>query len=130
MASSAATFRAPGLRQLQRDLRELGDGLGDLKDANAEAARIVAHEAERRAPKRTGRLAARIRGNRAAGRATVSAGGATVPYAGPIHYGWPAHHITANPFVIDAAQATEDVWLPLYEHNIEQLVDHVAGRTY
>jgi len=120
-----------GLRKLRRDLRALGDDLGDLKDANASTAQVVATEAARRAPTgRTGRLAGSGRGNRAAGRATVSFGGAKVPYAGPIHYGWPARGIEPQPFVTDAAVATEPIWLPAYLAAVDQAVEHVAGRTY
>lgn len=119
-----------GLRPLVRDLRKLGDGLDDLKDANAEVAGFIAGKAAGRAPRASGRLSQSGRGNRAAGKATVSFGGARVPYAGPIHWGWPGHGIAAQPFVVEAAQATEGQWLPLYERNIEQLVDKIAGRTY
>lgn len=129
-SSQGTTIRVRGLGRLRRDLRKLGDDLGDLKDANAGAAALVATEAARRAPKRTGRLAASVRGNRAAGKATVAAGGARLAYAGPIHYGWPAHRITAAPFVTDAATATEPLWLPLYGAALDQLVDRVAGTTY
>lgn len=124
------TVRADGLRQLQRDLRELGDDLSDLKDANARVAELVSAEASRRAPKGpTGRLAASVRGNRAAGRATVQAGRASVPYAGPIHYGWPAHGIAAQPFVTDAAQALESEWTAEYLDAVEAELDKLR-RTY
>lgn len=130
MGDASVRVDVDGLRRLRKDLRAMGDDLSDVKDANAGAARVVADDAARRAPKRTGRLAASIRGNRAASRATVSAGGARLPYGGPIHYGWPGHGIEPHPFITDAAQATEATWLPLYEHHIEQAVDKVAGRTY
>lgn len=130
MSDDSVSVRVDGLRRLRSDLRKMGSDLSDLKDANAAVAQLVAAEAGRRAPRRTGRLAASVRGNRALSRATVAAGGARLPYAGPIHYGWPAHGIAANPFVSDAAQATESAWLPLYEAGIEQAVDAVAGRTY
>lgn len=127
----SVSVHVDGVRQLRRDLRKLGDDLADVKDANAAAAALVAAEAARRAPRgKTGRLAASVRGNRAASRATVSAGRASVPYAGPIHYGWPAHHIEAQPFVTDAAQDTQPLWLPLYEQGINRAVDKLAGRTY
>jgi hypothetical protein len=123
VTSSHVTVRAEGLRRLRADLKQLGDDLGDLKDANARAAQLVATAAAARAPRRTGRLAGSVRGNRAAGRATVVAGRASVPYAGPIHYGWPAHGIEPHPFVIDAAQATEAEWLGLYLEDIDQQLD-------
>lgn len=116
-----------GLRALRARLRRMGDDLADLKAANAAAAGLVAAAAAARAPRRSGRLAGSLRGNRALGRATISAGGARLPYAGPIHYGWPAHGIAAQPFISDAATATESQWLPLYAAAVDQAVDKVAG---
>lgn len=115
-----------GLRELRRNLRQLGDDAADLKDANAETAQVVAAAAVARAPKRTGRLAQSVKGNRAVGRATVKAGAARVPYAGPIHWGWPARHITGQPFVVEAAEDTEPTWLPAYETAIAALVERAS----
>lgn len=128
--ASGTFLRVEGARGLRRDLRALGDDLADLKDANAGAAAIVAAAASARAPRRTGRLAASVRGNRAVGRARVNAGGAAVPYAGPIHFGWPRRHIEAQPFVYDAAQATEPIWRAAYEQAVERALDRVRGKTY
>lgn len=124
------SIRVEGLGRLRRDLRRLGGDVDDLKDANAAAARLVAAEAARRAPRVSGKLAGTLRGNRAAGKATVAAGRASVPYAGPIHWGWAARGIEANPFVVDAAQATESTWLPLYDANLQDLTDRINGRSY
>ena len=126
-ADSSVTVRIDGLTGLRRKLREAGDDLADLKDANASVAQLVAAAAASRAPRSSGALAGSVRGNRAAGKATVNAGGARVPYAGPIHYGWPAHGIEPHPFVIDAAQGTEAQWLPIYQEAIDQAVDRVGG---
>lgn len=115
-----------GLPQLRRQLRQFAGDVSDLKDANTEAAAIVASAAAARAPKRTGRLAASIRGNRAVGRAQVRGGGARVPYAGPIHWGWPVRHITPQPFVVDAAQATEHVWMAAYETQLHKAIDRIT----
>lgn len=121
------TVRVDGLRKLRRELREFAGNCDDLKAANAAAAQIVATAAAAGAPRRSGRLAASVRGNRAVSRAQVRAGGAALPYAGPIHYGWPAHNITAQPFVTDAAQRTEPTWRAAYEAGVQQAVDNVAG---
>lgn len=123
----AAQVRVEGLPQLRRQLRQLQGNVDDLKAANAAVAAFVAAAAASRAPKRTGRLAASVRGNKAVGRAQVRGGGARVPYAGPIHWGWPARGIEGRPFVVDAAQATEPTWLPMYERAVQQAVDKVGG---
>jgi hypothetical protein len=64
---------------------------------------------------------------RQARRARVVAGRASVPYAPPIHWGWPARNIAAQPFVSQAAQATESQWLPVYLHDVQQALDRVKG---
>lgn len=124
------TVEVPGLSRLRRDLRAAGDDLADLKDASAQASQLVATEAGRRAPRRTGRLAGSGRGSRAAGRATVTFGGTRVPYAGVIHYGWAARGIAAQPFVIDAATDTQPQWLAFYAAGVEQALDRLDGATY
>jgi hypothetical protein len=123
----APNVQIDGLPRLRRALREAGAGLDDLKDANAAAGALVAGAAAARAPRRSGRLAASIRSNRAAGRASVLAGGAAVPYAGPIHWGWEARGIEAQPFATEAAAATEPTWLAIYEHDIQRVLDTVNG---
>jgi hypothetical protein len=124
--AQGAVVKLEGGRQLRRRLRAIADGANDLKDANAQVAALVAAEAARAAPRRTGRLAGTLRGNRAASRAIVSAGRASVPYAGPIHWGWPARRITANPFVWDTAQRTQSTWLPIYSTALQRLLDKPA----
>lgn len=120
--------RVDGLRRLQRELRAAGDDLSDLKAANAKAAGIVASDAGRRAPRgATGRLAGSGRPGRTAGRAVVKFGSAAVPYAGPIHWGWPARGIDAQPFVLEAAEATRPEWLDAYADELQELADRVGG---
>lgn len=123
----AAQVVVDGLRPLRRALRALALDVDDLKAANQAVSTLVANAAAARAPRRSGRLAASVRGSRALSRATVRAGGAALPYAGPVHYGWPAHGIEPNPFVVDAAQDTETVWLAAYEIEIARAVDRIGG---
>lgn len=125
--AAGADVRVEGRRELARALRQMTGDVSDLKAANAAAAATVAAAAAARAPRRTGALAASVRGNKAVSRATVMAGGARLPYAGPIHYGWPARGIEPRPFVTEAAQATEAVWLAAYERAITEAVDRAAA---
>lgn len=121
----SAQVTVENLPEVRRQLRAFQGDVEDLKDANAAAAETVAAAAAGRAPRRTGRLAGSGRGNRAAGRATVIFGGAAVPYAGPVHWGWPARGIEGDPFVVEAAQETESSWLPVYEQAVAQAVDKI-----
>lgn len=116
-----------GLDRMQRSMVRAAGRLDDLKVANAAAARIVAEAAALAAPRRTGRLAASIRGSRAVGSAVIRAGGARVPYAQPIHWGWAARHISANPFISRAAQATESQWTAYYQDAVQRVLDDIEG---
>lgn len=116
-----------GAAALRRSLARAGAAAEDLKAANATAAQVVAAAAAERAPRRSGALTATVRGNRAKGSAVVRAGGAKVPYAAPIHWGWPSRGIAPNTFVTDAAIATEPVWLPAYIADLQAILDKVKG---
>lgn len=119
--------RVEGLATLTRTMRKAGEDLGDLKDANARAAAIVISAAAGMAPRRSGRLAGTLRSSRVAGRARILAGRASVPYGPPIHWGWPARGIRAQPFISEAARATEGTWLPLYLADVQSALDKVRG---
>jgi hypothetical protein len=123
----SAVVEVDGVRELRRSLKRAGDDLGDLKDANAEVAGMVAGRASSLAPRVSGRLAGSVRGNRAAASAVVKVGGASLPYAGPVHWGWPARHIAANPFAVNAAHDTEPAWTATYLDAIERIVGKVRG---
>lgn len=90
-------IRVDGVEELERKLALAGMRLNDLdfQAISAEATRL----AQSFVPKRTGRLAASIRGNKSKNRAVVKAGGARLPYAAPINYGWPAHNIEPSEFM-------------------------------
>lgn len=85
----AGGIRVTGLNEVLRSLRNLGIGLDELRPAFQKIAEKGAELARGFAPKVTGRLAGSTRGNRAVRRATVTSGrGGSVPYAGPVNYGW------------------------------------------
>lgn len=120
-------LKVEGAKQLRAALKAAGEDLTDLKDVNAEVAALVAQAAAARAPHRTGRLASTVRGNRAAGRATVQAGRAAVPYAGPIHWGWPRRRIAAQPWVAQTAQDLEPRWVEIFTNGVQTLLDRITG---
>lgn len=123
--TDGVVIEARGAAELQRTLRKASDDLGNLSGVNQSAGSMVAAAARGRAPHRSGALAASIRASRvAAGSVTVVAG---VPYAGPIHWGWPARNIAARPFLSDAATSTESAWVALYEAELNRVIDRVEG---
>jgi hypothetical protein len=114
-----------GARQLRATMKRAGDDLGDLVDVHGEISRLVV--ASTRAPRRSGRLAGTVRGSGTKTVATVRAGRSSVPYAGPIHYGWPARHIAPSPFLTDAAHGTEPAWRAMYLDAVEKILARVKG---
>lgn len=119
--------RVEGLDNLVRTMNRAKVDISELKEAHRAAGEIVAREAGARAPRRSGKLAGTLRASKQARRAQVLLGRTSVPYAGPIHWGWPARGIAANPFVSEAAQHTEPVWLPLYLKDMQHALDKVRG---
>ena len=117
-----------GARELRRTLKAAGDDLSDLTKVNATISRYVAMRAAAMSPRKSGRLAGSLRGSQAKASATVRAGGARIPYAGVIHYGWPGHHIRAQPFLVDAAHQTEPTWTKYYLAEVERIIGHIHGK--
>jgi hypothetical protein len=125
--AGTGSVKIEGARELRRTLKRAGVNLDDLKDANQAAGNIVAAAGRTSAPRRAGRLGNSVRASRAAASATVRAGGAAVPYAGVIHWGWPAHHIGAQPWLSEAATRTEPAWLAAYEAGVAKVLDTIKG---
>lgn len=123
----APAVQVEGGARLRATLRRAAGNLDDLKEANARVGGMVAQWAGVKTPVRTGRLAASVRPARQAKAAVVVAGGASVPYAGPIHWGWPRRNIAAQPWMSEAATETQPAWLPVYEHDIQKILEKVEG---
>lgn len=125
--SATGTVEVDGLKQLIRSLRRAGDDLADLKEANQQAATIALHGAQARAPIDSGRLAASGRTAKQAARARFLFGGARVPYAAVVHWGWPARDIPADTYGSDGARKTEPLWTESYQTAIQALCNSVQG---
>lgn len=115
-------FKVQGLTQVVRALQEMGLDVDDLKDAFSKIAADAAQTAASFAPRKSGRLAADIRGNRAKSKAVVTAGRTSVPYAGPINYGWPKRGIEPAGFMQKADQAMQPRALQTLEDEINQKI--------
>lgn len=114
-----------GLRELQRALRNVSDDAKlEMKPTHLQAAEIVAEDARKRAPVRSGRLRDSIVGRtvQTGGRVRIGFGGGPASlYAGPIHFGWPARRIRPQPFVYDALDPKRPDLVRLYEQRIDEL---------
>ena len=116
------TIRVEGLTLVTRQLKALGLEIDDLKDAFSTVAAQGARLAAYFAPKITGRLAGDIRGNRAQSKAVVTAGRVSVPYAGPVNYGWAERNITGAFFMQKASDAMEPVAFTELDHEITKQI--------
>jgi hypothetical protein len=99
MASSAIGVKVEGLNQIVRGLQSMGVEVEDLRDAFGRIAEEVKPDYVAATPRKTGRLAGDYRASKTKGKANLYVGRASIPYAGPINYGWPARNIAASNFV-------------------------------
>lgn len=113
-----------GLKETQRALREMSDDLKTkMKETHRQAAEVVVEGSKRYVPFRTGKLAASIRAAATMTSGKVRVGSASVPYAGPIHFGWPARSIKPQPFIYDAMDVRRQEVLEIYAARITGLID-------
>lgn len=122
MARVLVSTRVEGLSALIRSLEALGGDVEDVKDVMAEIAAKGAQLASGFAPRRTGALAATIRGNRAKARAVVTAGRGRNSYAGVQNYGWPARNIPASGFMQRADNALQPIALKDLDRGLERAI--------
>lgn len=116
-----------GARRLRATMKAADVDIRELKGVLAQVGSIVAAAGASRAPKLTGALGNSVRSSGTTTSAIVRAGFARVPYAGPIHWGWPARGIAANPFLSEAATETEPQWFTVYTDGVEQILDTIQG---
>lgn len=127
MARGQTVVAVEGGRELRRRLRTVEGGLEDLKTEHRWVATYVLGRARPGAPRRTGALAANGRASGTKTMSTVRYGSVRVPYAAPIHYGWPQRHISPHPWVITAAQQSEAVWVAHFNQTIADLVERTRS---
>lgn len=134
-----AGVEVKGARELRASLTRLGvdvrQGFGGV---HSQVASFVGATAAQRVPNTTGRgtgwLASTWRGSGTKTRATVRFGGASAPYAGPVHWGTGArpgrrgpHNIRPSRFVTSAAADTESTWVGWYLDELDRMVGRVRG---
>lgn len=111
-----------GLADVNKALRSMSKDTRDsMKETHKRAAEIVIQGAKRYVPVVTGRLAASIRNSSTQRMGRVRVGSASVPYAGPIHFGWPARQIKPQPFIYDALDGRRAEVAAVYVKRIDQL---------
>jgi hypothetical protein len=126
-AGPAAAIKVEGLSKVQRDLRKLStDGLDlsktEFLETNKRVAEIIIGESKKYVPVLSGALAANIRNASTKKAAKVRAGSVAVPYAGAIHFGWPARAIRPNPFLYDAIDSRRNEVAQRYASLLDSLI--------
>lgn len=118
----AGSLKVVGEDALQSSLARAEKALPDL-DSTPAATAIVAR-IPGSAPRLTGRLAGSFSATTQDKRGTI-----TTPtvYAVPVHWGRPAHNITANPFVFRAVTAAESAITEALTSAGQKICDGVRG---
>lgn len=114
-----------GLRETVRSLERMGTEVADLKEAFTKIGNNVVQEARTLVPVKSGRLEASIKASKTKNKSVIRAGGARIPYAGVIHYGWPAHGISPHPFMTDAISNKQQETVQLLESEIHKLINRL-----
>ena len=114
-----------GLSKVRRDLKKLAKDVdyGDqFLAVNKTLADAVAMDSKTYVPVMTGALSGTIRAAASKTSGRVKAGFKAVPYAGPIHFGWPARFIKPQPFIYDAIDKRRDEVKRRYDDLIKKLI--------
>lgn len=131
--------KVEGAARLRRTLKQAGVDMKQLRDANREAARAVLPIAIGAAPvgkpapahwnvPPPGRLKASLRVAATNRAGMVRAGRSSIPYAGVIHWGWPARGIAPNPWIMRTAQNNEHVWTAVYMDHVDDILNDIKGK--
>jgi HK97 gp10 family phage protein len=121
MPEQGTRIEVTGLKENIRDLKKFGDteSLIAVKKANYEAAELLVRAALPLVPRRTGKLAGSLKPTRTQMYAGARAGSTSVPYAGPIHWGWFRRHIKPQPFFAKAFGYNKEQILEKYKKDME-----------
>lgn len=118
-----ASIQIEGMKELRRNLARLGDNAkDDLKATHLEAATLVERSARPYVPRRTGRLASSLRSTGTITGGRVKVGFKRIPYAGPIHFGWPQRGIAPRPFIYEALGRETKEIISLYDDRVDELI--------
>jgi hypothetical protein len=123
MAGTKPGIEVEGGPQLRRAFKKLGDRASDLTQLHGDIGEIVEETAAELVPVASGTLRDSIRHTKRKTGATVLAGRRSVPYAGPIHFGWRARNIEPQPFLYDALDSRRDEIAKRYADGIGDLVE-------
>lgn len=119
IADGPVRMRVTGLSRTIRAMERAGADAQDMKALMHSIGSLVVNAAG--PPVLSGTLAGTIRAGRGKTKAVVRAGGARAPYAGVVHYGWPARDIAPQPFLTEAIQSERSDILRALEQGIADI---------
>lgn len=123
----ADVLKVKGAKQLRKSMKTAGIDMQELKDAHRLVATTVATRGRTQAPVKTGALARSVRPGATVRAAIIRAGYKRIPYAGPIHWGWPKRNIPAQPWLYAAAVDSEPAWVQVYTDAVDEILDTIEG---
>jgi len=135
--------KVTGAKEIRKAIKKIEDAAekkgmqADLKNAYKAAAQVVESKARSEAPRQSGRLANSVKAKGTLAGASVVAGGLkAVPYAGPIHYGWPSRPnkskgwrggpIKANKFMTRALEASVPEVVDVLSAELQRVLNKVT----
>lgn len=137
MPADNDSFQTAGMRviggaKLRREMKQAGVDVTDLQEAHKNTAKIVETRARGTVPTDSGKLASTMRSAGTKTMSVIRAGNnrktnAGVPYAAPIHWGWPARNIEPQPWLVEAAADTEPEWFADYTKSIDEIIEKIKG---
>lgn len=125
----AARVQVSGAKELRKAMNAANADLKDWTAVHKRAAGPVKDTARDIVPVLSGALRDTIGIKATRTSARVFAGSGVVPYAGPIHFGWPARNIDAQPFLWDAADVSTDDVVGIYNEGVEDIVRKIDRMT-
>jgi HK97 gp10 family phage protein len=120
--SNASGIKVKGYKAGIKALQAIGVPDSEIKAAGTAAGELVAAEARTLVPVRDGNLRDSIKVSKALNSVSIRAGGARVPYANPIHWGWWKRHIKPSPFFSKALGVTRNEVFQNYYATVDKLI--------
>lgn len=109
-----------GLTRTSRQLAAAGADMQDMRELMHQLGVVVIRRTS--VPRRSGALATTLRAGRGKTKAVVRAGSAALPYAPPVHWGWPARNIRPQRFLWDALNRARPEVLRTLDHGIARII--------
>lgn len=124
MTVSGGRVEVEGDERLTKTLHKASDELRDMDAAQEKTGRLILTRARSLAPRESGRLASSLVMASSSGEVTVST---DVEYAAVQEFGWAAHNISAQPYLIGPADDVRPVFVDYYADDARRALAGVRG---